>query len=245
MSGKKIPSEFSDEELLKALEQVKEEKVEQSEYHNDILAFLHFYKIENGDNKVTAKLLRQLYVQWSDDPITANHFGQELNKFITRKSDTYYLINQKSFHLAASSYKFLKQNKKDKIKRPLYRKHFDNFLAHYGITKGRSVWVPGFILFHLYDKWVYKNRTIRTLAEPWFYQFCKLHFNRKRPDGSVYYYQLGQTFFDIMTKEKMLEMIESRNNHAKAHKKRQKRQKKDPKKPREISKFDSQSEPKN
>lgn len=217
---KKLARELDLETILEALNNKKDEEYKDDEYHNDIVGFLHFYNIENGKQKVSKRLLYRLYKQWSDNPLESRQFNSQLGIFI-ESSNEFYLINQKSLDLAASAYRNLQKRHRDKTKQVKYKKHFENFLKFYNIKEGTQ-YVPWFVLYHLYDKWVYNNKTKNVLTEMFFAIFCDLYFPRKRKTSTFYWYAVDPLIFDVISRETMQEMVDSRNAYVEKHKKRKK-----------------------
>jgi hypothetical protein len=225
---KKVPRELELEELLKALESAPENVSETStEYRNDLLAFLSFYNLQNGNEKVNKTLIKRMYREWSDDPIEGRLLDWELGKLLTQcpTDSRCYLVNEKAINLAASAYKYLLGRKHNKTKSPFYKKHFDRFLSSHGIKKGQ-VWMPAFVLFHLYDKWTYKNKSHRTMSQEYFMAFCNLYFERKRVKGTYYWYRVDESIYNHITKEQVSDMIETRKLYGK-RRQRTKKEKKD------------------
>jgi hypothetical protein len=212
---KKTPRELELEELLKALEGTTDAPAASpTDYHNDVLAFLSHYNIQNGPEKVSKTLIKKIYNEWSENPISKDKLENELTKLL--QSDArYYHLNQRSINLAASAYKYLSENKTiKKVKSPHYKKHFETYLNHYGIKRGK-VWIPVFVLFHLYDKWIYGNKRNRGLTKDYFQQFCNLYFERKRVDMTYYWYGVDETIYNHITKEQVIDMINTRKLYGK------------------------------
>lgn len=160
------------EDLLKQLESDEEH----FEYKNDLPDFITFYNIEPGTHKVLKNHLFNLYRAWSSDPIERKAFGNELGQIFDSSQSSYYL-NRKTKDLTQEMFK-LKRELTSKIS--LHRKrHFDAYLNHYSILKGRT-WVEGDILYYLYDKWCYDNKTKNALSYNTFLNFCNLYFRKAR-----------------------------------------------------------------
>lgn len=213
----KLTRELNTEELLKALENKKEEVVEQTEYSNDVLAFLHFFDIKNGNEKINKSLLRRVYTQWSDKPMGRHAFFIELANFLEPASDRCYSINHNSLDIAASGYRYLLENRKrNKTLSPKWKAHFESFMSYYSLDRG-AVWVPGFVLFHLYDKWTYKNKATSTLTESYFQMFCGLYFKKKRLKGTYLWYRVSQNILngEFFSYDQMKAMIQTRDDHGK------------------------------
>ena len=219
-----VPKELTEEELLKALENQNEER-SVIDHEDDILSFLSFYNITNGNEKVLKKLLFKIYREWSDNPLKNPSFSSRISLYLDN-DDRGFFVNQSSINLSVSAYNYLSQGKRDKLKTPKYRKHFESFLSFYDLKKGKE-WVPNYVLYYLYDKWTYKNKSKRALSEDNFGKFLTLHFERKRirkkVDTQSYWYRVDPSIYNHITKDQVKEMIKTRKFHVKKRKKSRKK----------------------
>lgn len=177
-------TEISNEELLDLL---KDDSSQTSnfQYQNDILEFISFYQITQGDYKITARLLYKLYKYWSKSPISQNSMSNDLALFFAKSSASIFLINKpREFFLEKSSKK-----KVNKTKRKQWFKHFKGFIEKYNLKSGRF-FVKDIVLYNLYDKWTYKNNNHNPLSLPQFIKFCRLFFHKPYPKeikGSMWF----------------------------------------------------------
>lgn len=189
---KKLPNT---EELNKLIEIATSEEKETEdhtivlEHKNDVLPFITHFNIQQGTNPVDKRLLYDLYREWSKNPVIRTIFTLEIGKYLYsfyRANKQYFLINLQTIKVSTLIFDYIKNRKIDKRKSPAWKKHFEDFLNYYNLKPGKF-WIENYILYHLYDKWIYNNRRRRLLGEVQFLNLAKLVFEsrRKSPDTSV------------------------------------------------------------
>jgi hypothetical protein len=191
---KTLPNTLTEEELLEAAK-----NGEQSEsYSDDVLGFMSFYKISSGTHWVKAKVLYKLYRNWCTKPKKYAVFCGELshyvdNEYLCRKGK-FFLINFSALEIGNKTIQSL-DDEVDKTKLPKYKKHFEYFLEKFNISSG-SIWVESFVVYALYDKWVYENyKNWNPIGRNQLHNFLKLYFEHKRvTDSRMIWYRLNDSF---------------------------------------------------
>jgi len=164
------------EDLLKQLDDADDTAIEDSNF--DVFNFLAFYNIQPGENLVKKDLLYSLYKKWSKIPVTPASFTIAASKYLPVEKTYFFTINESSFNITKKIIKLLKKHTKDFVKTRSYKNHFDNYLKYYTIEPG-DYWIELDNLYHLYDKWTFKNKVQRILSKNQFYRFCKLYFKTR------------------------------------------------------------------
>ena len=191
---KTLPNTLTEEELLKAVD-----SNEPSEsYSDDVLGFMSFYKITSGTHWVKAKVLYKLYKNWCSLPKTNKNFNIELGLYLN--SDTlgtkgrFFQINFSAFEIGSKTLQNL-DDTIDKTKLPKYKKHFEYFIEKFNITQG-SMWVESFVVYALYDKWVYENyKDWNPIGRKQLHNFLKLYFEHRRvTESRMIWYRLNDSF---------------------------------------------------
>lgn len=182
MALKKLPNKFTDAELLKALE-TEDERDIILDGHNDVLPFLSHYNIEPGENKVSKRIIYQLYKAWSEEPLSRVGFGGEIHKYIPNEHSAYMLLNFKAIEVGYKTFELIQESKYDKRKNPNHRAHFEKFLNTFNIKKG-NMWIEGFVLFYLYDKWTFETKKQHYIGKKNFSAFLELYLPKKRVGSS-------------------------------------------------------------
>jgi hypothetical protein len=190
MERKRTLTDYSDEELLEALEQKKGEQKAQ-EHETDVPLFLSFYKIKPGKDLVNKRLFYKLYKYWSVSPISQVLFGLQINQFLKPHSigaNTYFYVNQKAMDLSKQAYDLILKHTEDATKIPNWKSHWDKFIGYYNIKSG-VYFIEAYILYNLYDKFVYETRKKRPLGYSSFINFCRLTFEKEKltADGITYF----------------------------------------------------------
>lgn len=195
MGSKQLPNEQSLEELLKTLEETKEESI--VGVSDDVFIFISTFNILPGNETVLKKAMYDLYKNWSKDPVSSYTFSLKMTKhFKTHMKGPkhYYELNLNSFQIEKETLVLLEKTSSQRIKSPNWQKHFESFLQHYGISKGKT-WVQSFVLMHFYDKWCYRNKKKTLLSEVSFFNFCKIYFDYKRNSESrMMWFGLNEEF---------------------------------------------------
>jgi len=218
---KKLPGNLTVEDLLDSLNQ--EETVEvapQIQHNNDVLSFLMTFNIKAGEEPVKLKLLYQLYSLWSKKPVHKSTFGQEINKYLPDTARCY-LVDISAWKISEEIQKVAMKGKVDKTKWKGYRRHFENYLKKYDIKAG-TYYVKSYVLFYLYDKWVYGIKKARPLGERQFFNFCQLYFKSKRNNKSALsWFAVDKTsLFKVITMEQILRIERA---HKEKHDKKKKK----------------------
>lgn len=172
----------SEEDLLKALNT----KVKLSRsYLNDTEKFISIFNLTPGNNLVSKRILYKIYKSWSADPAKPNAFTKRLGLHLPSKimgQQVYFLIKELPADLRTKSLQHLKP--KSKIHSKTYKSHFDGYLKKYNITPG-NYYLESYVLYYLYDLWVYSTRKNTPLSYPQFSNFCLLYFKSKRTGKTV------------------------------------------------------------
>ena len=178
MELKKLPSKYSDTELLSLLDNKKDE-VDNTvlEYKNDVLLFLTIFNITPGDNKVPLGVIKDLYKSWSKDPLRPQALSRELNKYLPNVN-RYYMINKQALNISQEAYNLLLQKTYKITKSPTYRRHFENFLSRFKIIQG-DYYMEHYVLYKLYEQWTYET-CYKPLSYKKFFKLCCLYFKHKR-----------------------------------------------------------------
>lgn len=182
MALKSLPHKLSNEDLLKALEKEDSREVI-LEGRNDVLPFLSHYNIEPGDYKVAKRAIFDLYRKWSDEPVTKTVFAREFTKYIPYEHSNFHFINIKAIEIGYKTFQLIQDHKYDKRKNPKHRAHFEKFLSTFDIKKG-DIWIEGFVLFYLYDKWTYETKKQHYIGRKYFNMFLQLYLPNKRIGSS-------------------------------------------------------------
>lgn len=197
-----LPGNLSLDDLLEAINSPQEHVKPESPISEDssVYSFLITYGIKSGDHPVKARLFYELYRRWTKNPIEKSKFDVEITKYIiaTQKyRQNVYLIDKDAFKIGEEIQRFL--TPKNKIKTKSYKKHFEYYLSKHNIKPG-TYWIESYVLYYLYDKWVYSIKKTAPLGEIQFFNFCKLYFKQKRNSSS------RVTWFGI-DKESLMQFI--------------------------------------
>lgn len=183
-------TQLTDEELLKDLDSAPEinncDLEMTAPYKNDVIGFIHAYKIEDGPHRINKKTLYRLYRFWSENPISQNVFGLELGEVLIVKSN-YYHINRDVLKVKLLINELRTKRLSTKI--PSYKKHFDTFMKKYYLEAG-DFYVNGDGLYFLYDKWIWKTRIRNPITRRAFNEFLGMYFDKKQifRGGKVHWY---------------------------------------------------------
>jgi arginyl-tRNA--protein-N-Asp/Glu arginylyltransferase len=221
MESPKLPNNINTEDLLKQLD-TKETVVAQEDSHkypNDIIPFLTFYNLKEGTNLVRVKLLYLLYTRWSKSPLTRAQFGHQLgNYFIVDRAAT--RLNETAFNITDKAYRLLLEKSRDRVKAKSWSTHFQNFIKNYDLKPG-TYFIESFVLYYLYDSWVYKNKKKQPLSERQFRAFLKLHFeNRRITQNRTEWYGVTEDILQHLPEEHLQQLRSGRQfKHGKIQKK--------------------------
>lgn len=181
---------------------------------SDVLKFISLFKLFPGKEPVSTALLYDFYRQWSYFDIKSQTgFTKTLSKYFQvdiKGPHRYILINKNSLQITEEALKYLKDKKnKPKIKSKHWAKHFESFLNTNEIESG-NLFIEDYILFNLYDKWVYE----RKMTEPtgvlgWkpFRQFCRLYLKMKIDAQNQVYFGVNSKIYNgYLTQGKIEEL---------------------------------------
>jgi len=220
-SRQQLPNEQSIEDLLKIVENNKEENI--TGVTDDVLSFILHFNILPGEQLVLQSAIYELYYNWSKNPVNKISFGIKAIKYFIKHAigpRQYYKINTNSIQVQKETLKYIEKNKLDRTKYPFWQKHFKSFLDFYKIEKGNA-WVPSYVLMHFYDKWCYNKKRKSLLSETSFFNFCKIHFESKRnTESRMMWFGVNKEFVKVhLPKQKLIAMQQVRE---KTHGKKQK-----------------------
>ncbi len=203
-------TQISDEDLLKSLEDNKDVKEEiNALYSNDILDFISYFNLQQGEERVSSRLLYKIYKSWSKVKISKKSFVSHLGSFfsLSRNSMEHMILLNMSYNpLLKKSLSIIKR--KVKTRRRFYKEHFENYLSKYNIKKG-SFFVKSSVLYNLYDKWIYTFKKRNPLSSNQINDFFKLFNFKTKLIERDYWFGLDKSIIEHLTKDNINEM---RNN---------------------------------
>lgn len=230
MDRRKTPAQYTTEELLKGIEQ-SEPKLSETEeliiypnLNNDVSTFLSVYDIQPGKDTVPHRTLYELYKVWSKNPISKDKFELEIGKYLLshlKGPKRYYLINQKALRLTKAAWEFILKRSIDKTKSPPWKRHFDSFIEKYSIKPG-NYFLESYVLYDLYDQYVYEIGKKQPLGEHQFINFCRIYFPKSRlTESRISWFGVDKSIKKHITKERLQRLRKSRydQNQAKNKKK--------------------------
>lgn len=142
---------------------------------NQVVEFLRIYDLEPGDKAVSANLLYKLYVKTTVKPRTKTYFTRHIKTLFSHTGSGMIYINVDMYHIVSKLESAVKRKPHVINRRKNVRKEYESFTSHFNIKPGTIV-LEGFILYYLYDGWVYKKRR-DGVAEITFYDISKLYFD--------------------------------------------------------------------
>lgn len=210
--------EYSNEELKKALEQKTDGEQSTQEYETDVPQFLSFYKIKSGKDLVLKRVIYKLYTYFSENPISKEKFGEQMAQYVISRQVGpyfYYVINQKALDLSKHAYDHIIEQTHDRIKIPAWKNHFDKYLERYKLKTG-TFFLEAYILYNLYDKFVYETKKRMPLGYQQFIKFCKLYFDAERvtQDG-VTYFGIDKSIKEFITDDEIQQLRKSKKHNGK------------------------------
>lgn len=209
MERKRTLTDYSDDELLKALEQYPSSEQSTREFETDVPLFLAFYKIKSGKDLINKKLLYRLYSLWSSNPLEQTLFTKEMHQYFkphVKGAHQFFYINRKSLDISEEVYNFILAKSQPRTKIPAYKEHFDKFLNYYKIKPG-SLFLETYILFDLYRTFVRKTRKKAPLGYKQFYNFCRLYFKKERMTQSrVGFFGVDKSIFEFITMKQIRQL---------------------------------------
>lgn len=185
MSKLKPVTEISNAELLDLLQPGEQKPIYESK--TDVLEFLSFYRLKEGENRVTGTLLYNLYKRWSQKPRTRIQFTDEVIELfpMIRYGHSYvFLVNRPKDELLIKKAEF--KHKKLKTKSKKWYDHFQTYIKKYSIKTGRF-YVKDVVLYNLYDKWLFEQNRKHLLSPEQFNHFCKVFFKSKKIKGCLWF----------------------------------------------------------
>lgn len=224
VESNKTPTQISSTELIDLLNTSHDTNREITA-PTDIPTFLSVFELKPGKTRVKVGLLFDLYRNWSSEPTTKMRFVRVVNTyFVTRgghdRKNPVYLLNKDALKLTDQVYKEITPKAKYHSKNPYFKRHFDNFLNKYNLKPGNT-YVEPFILYYLYDSWVYATESKRTLNNVVFGQFLSLYFKSKRLANSrIKWFGVSKNIKNHLS-EKTMEEI--RQGYYKRHAKKDKK----------------------
>lgn len=149
MTNKKLPSDFSTEELLEQLESEETTDIDLVTYADDIPYFFAKFNLRPGTHKIKNRLLYELYKLFSHNPVKFTVFCKETNKYVENKK-TYLLLNVEPLEIAKLCH-IHPNRKRTEYANHRIKAHIEAFISHHKLTKSKK-WVSSIILFDLYKK---------------------------------------------------------------------------------------------
>lgn len=180
-STKKLPSELSEEELLKSLDS---DEVIIPQAANNVVAFLLFYNIEPGAFPVRANVLYKLYTKHTKDPVPPGVFSREVGNYIKNVA-SYFHINKCSFKIADKTFQLLQSRTKTKTTLT-FKRHYENFIKGCDFQTG-GFWTCSNAFYETYKTWCKKVGRRNPIAINSFNKLCKVYFSEKIVKNKKYY----------------------------------------------------------
>jgi hypothetical protein len=177
--------EVSIEDLLSALDNKQEDSTDII-VDDVVFLFIQAFNIKAGKNKVSSKLLYDLFKLWNtSETLTPVKFSMQLSKYFEKPDENskFYLLNKEIADIVKTIHQYnvgtSTAPKADLgIKSKNVHRHFNKFIDKYGIQPGK-LYVECDILYHLYDTWCY-NKKIKTLSYTRFKELCMMFFDSKK-----------------------------------------------------------------
>ena len=192
------------DELLELVEKenyTQEEIKDSSVSINDpILTFIQAFGLKPGDHPVPQKAIFSLYTHWAKYPLKRRTFYNRFsNYFVTQPlySRNYYLLDKDSLAISKRTIELQIKDKHPRTKNKNYKNHFESFLKAHKLERG-TFWVPFQTLYHVYDKWTYKNKNLKPLGRDSFYDYCCMYFNYKENRNLRAWFRVSSTFKEIL-----------------------------------------------
>ena len=208
--SKKLPHQHDINDLLKALEELRDDDTSNELYsfENDVPAFLSKFKIEAGDYFIKPSLLYKLYKIFTKEHLNQTEFSISAGNFIPR--------TDYGFKLNISPQKIIKilnpPRNKNNIAKSSVLKHFVVFLKKMDIKKGNK-WVESIVLHEIYRHYCIDNRIHKRLSYENFVSICKMNFEYRRIGSSKQnWLKLDPKTLDLLTPE-VLERIRNEGTH--------------------------------
>lgn len=215
---KKIPVQFTDEELLSLTSSDKKaDKLtsdQQFLQENEIVLFLSQFNILPGSNRIQKKFLYNLYKSYIIEvKYTPIEFNLRVRDFIPVDA-TCFLVNKSAQELASLTFRKefnRKYNRPDYIHFDGVRKHIESFFAKHEIKApvDKPVKIPAYALYYLYDVWCYDGKRKNKLGYISFLNIIKTYFHhvRKGSDKAAMMV-IDSSIYNHITKEEIGEVEE-------------------------------------
>lgn len=220
------------EDLLKQTEDKTDESFDNiiNDLHSseNCLIFLSNFQVIPGTYQIKSDLLYKLYQTTTKYYVVKKDFESILNRYLVNqlyKGQRIYYINQSALKLTKKTYQLLNSTKRNsKIKNPKYKAHIEIFLNKFDIKEGKT-WVEGRILYHIYDKWIYKNKVSNYLNKVEFLNFLKLFFDYKQlTDNRLWWFQIDESYKNHITAEELQQLDEGFKRKTKYGKEKKEKQ---------------------
>jgi hypothetical protein len=215
---KRTLTDYSNDELKRALEQNETGEHTIQEYSSDVPEFLSFYKIKPGKDLVLKRVLYKLYGYWSENSLDKEKFNSQVNEYIpTRQVGPYmyYVINQKALDLSKHAYDHIIEHTHDRTKIPAWKAHFDKYLEYYKLKPG-TFFIESYILHNLYDKYTYETKKKMPMGYKQFVNFCRLYFDAERlTSNKVCYFGVDKSIREFITDDEIKQLRKSRKLNGK------------------------------
>lgn len=185
MENRKLDTDLSTEELLKALDN-KEDTFVSSD---PVFSFIQSFELKPGKTKIKLHLLYDLFKEWNKfSYLTSIQFKNEMAKYFTFSissniRNVVFLLNASIMDIVKHIEKNKKPDSYSHIKYKNNQKRFDKFIEAHDIKPG-SLFIESDVFFHIYDTWTYKNNITITLSYEKFVSICHLYFDDKHFAGS-------------------------------------------------------------
>lgn len=205
----KLVHEYSVEELLKLMDESKEDvskKPEEEYVENEVIKFLVYYDIKPGIYRINSKLLFKLFKAWCKDKtykyetFTRNMLNQIEKKFSSKNLEKfqYFKINKSLLNIT----RFLEEAKPKKIifrKTMFYKKFMEEFIEQHKLAAG-PIFVEADILYYLFD---YHNQKKgrRLIGYERFVSMCHLYFPEKQLGFGSTWFGLNESIKTLITPE--------------------------------------------
>jgi len=218
---KKPIHQLSEEELLDLLEKspdVSENKTTELDllqYDDDlkISAFLAHFNIVHGDQKVSSRLLMDLYKNYTKTTINSQRFNSQMGRYLTcsiSKNIVHYNINIDMLKISEYLLKEKSKGKKTVSMNNARRKRFEEFLKDNNITSGQK-WLQGYIIYEIYLDYIKKNNKSSLFSYRKFIMLLSLYFQGKRiTENKSRWFRVNIEAVNYFTKEKRDEIEKGR-----------------------------------
>lgn len=214
MERKRLPNEHSDDELLELVHGLEDEEVQHQEVDSvfkDVRSFVLAINLKPGKNLVPSKLLYKVYKNWSKEPVTKRMFLEVINTLFKTSSNSLYVwLNENSIDISFKLHQKLRLKRKFALASPGHRQHIVKFFNEKEILDG-DMWIPAYVLYHMYDKWCYDNNKRVRFSEYNFKLICRSFFkhNRNTEDEGIYF-KLSKSILNHVTEDTITNLKEAR-----------------------------------